>query len=84
MTKTDTMARAERQSVRSLLGYQRLYLNMTREQLSKRSGVSVYTIRDYETGRRNMGRMNAKTILSLCYALGITADAVRFDMRKVN
>jgi transcriptional regulator with XRE-family HTH domain len=76
--KADTIPLRERETVHSLLGYQRLYLRMTREQLSARSGISVRTIRDYETGKRNMGSMSTTTAISLCHALGMTFDAIAF------
>jgi transcriptional regulator with XRE-family HTH domain len=81
MTKADTITRTERKSVRSLLGYQRLYLNMTRRQLSAHSGVSVRTIRDYETGKKDMGNMGADLFRSMCLALGITTDVIRFETK---
>jgi transcriptional regulator with XRE-family HTH domain len=79
MTKSDTITQTERKTVRSLLGCQRLYLGMTRRQLSERSGVSVRTIRDYETDKKAMGNMGASVAVALCRALGITVDAIRFD-----
>jgi transcriptional regulator with XRE-family HTH domain len=82
MTKSDTITQTERKSVRSLLGCQRLYLNMTRRRLSELSGVSVRTIRDYETGKKDMLNMGSPMFFTLCDVLGITADSIRFDMRK--
>jgi transcriptional regulator with XRE-family HTH domain len=51
---------------------------MTRRQLSERSGVSVRTIRDYETGRKAMGNMEVETACALCNALRISMDVIRF------
>jgi transcriptional regulator with XRE-family HTH domain len=56
---------------------QREYLGMTRQQLSERSGVSISTIRDYETGKRRLGRMRIRTAVALfdtlCLSLGVVS-----------
>jgi transcriptional regulator with XRE-family HTH domain len=79
MTKADTITSAERKSIRTPLGYQRLYLNLTRRQLSELSGVSVRTIRDYETGKKDMGNMGFETAYALFNALRISMDVIRFE-----
>jgi transcriptional regulator with XRE-family HTH domain len=77
MMKTEpARLRREREAITSPLGLLRLDMRMTRAELAAASGVSVDTIRRYETGRRDYGHMSTPSIIRLSDALGITVAAL--------
>lgn len=48
---------------------QRLKKGMSQEELSRKSGVSVYTIRSYEQNQKDINKAQLNTILRLIKAL---------------
>lgn len=54
---------------------ERLYAGLTQEELAEKSGISMYTLRSYEQGKR---MPKEKQMEALCDALGISKDALKY------
>ena len=52
---------------------------LSQAELSRKSGVSLRTIQDYEQGRHDLNGAKFSTILKLCLALECPFDAILTD-----
>ena len=57
---------------------------LTKTQLSDLAGISMRTIDDYETGKRDINGAKLKTLLKLCKALSCRLEDILTDEETLN
>ena len=57
---------------------------LTKKQLSDLTGISMRTIDDYETGKRDINGARLSTLLKLCKALSCRLEDILTDEETLN
>ena len=61
-------------NTKTKLYQKRTQIGMSVDDLSIRSGISIWTIRSYEQGRRNINNAGAEKIIAIAKALGCNTE----------